>query len=735
MPAISRLIAVAQPGDMLESLRFAFERDGTEIALYGGIDGPDKLAEMLAERDGDETVRGHDVIIANSGSSDEATALLGKLRAVIKNAPVRMPIVYLGNELSVDAGIAAGANAVLSQPLFVRDVVVATGLVARRRRADLARGDLKDFDGLFYIVRALTQFKRSAVLTVVRGLRRGEIRFFEGQATSAQIGALHGLSALHHLMLWRVGTFELRFESVVQRQQIPLATDDLLSDVRRFLAEVQETAQSLLFVGSYETVDKRVADVTIPNEIREVLDLMDGSRTLPDIVEDSPYRMFETLRIANRLFEHKLIRHITEISSDFGFKMRRRVEEMVLSPNSPVPIAVTGDETGRTVKLNRNHVPETDVPDESAQGKRIIDWSDVIPASPSSEDKLAQVVPASVAAGEITVAGEDGQAAEAAPEGSRAARGGAQGDAEGGEGGKPRPEQLETFTNAEERDQLFALGESPASERQGRSASGEDRAADEAERASPAGEPDGTPDGESAEEQSTAKVARLADDRHALRKSRSENQERGEGKVVGEHFSDDEEAFFQAGREIEKREPPKVESFDDLDEGYEPVSFWQRLFGRRSRSGRGRSASASRDSKAADGAPRKPEGSAPKPARERQSSSASGAATKGGEAERGEQGKKSDEARPASAVAAETADTKSGKEAADAKADTSASDSAIGGDARRDELKSAKSGQSADECNDSDEADKPSPNRSHKRRATTKSDGKKRKKRKKRKKH
>ena len=332
MPAISRLIAVAPQGDMLESLRFAFERDGTEIELHHGPDGPDKIAEMLAECDGDATVRGHDVIIVNSPSAEEATEMLRKLRAILKKAPVRMPIVYLGNQLTLAEGMAAGANAVLSQPLFVRDVVVATGLVARRRRADLARGDLKDFQGLFYIVRALTQFKRSAVLTVVRGLRRGEIRFFEDQATSAQIGVLHGLSALHHLMLWQVGTFELRFERVVQRKQIPLATDELLTDVRRFLAEVRETAQSLLFVGSYETVDKQVAQVVIPDEIREVLELMDGSRTLPDIVEDSPYRMFETLRIANRLFEHKLIRHVAEISSDFGFKMRRRVEEMVLSP-------------------------------------------------------------------------------------------------------------------------------------------------------------------------------------------------------------------------------------------------------------------------------------------------------------------------------------------------------------------------------------------------------------------
>lgn len=575
MPAISRLIAVAPPGDVLESLRFAFERDGAKLAIYDGADGPDEIAEMLAERDGDETVRGHDVIIASSGSTAEATTLLGKLRAVIKKSPVRMPIVYLGNELSVDEGIAAGANAVLSQPLFVRDVVVATGLVARRRRADLARGDLKDFDGLFYIFRALTQFERSAVLTVVRGLRRGEVRFFKGQATSAQIGPLHGLSALHHLMLWKVGTFELRFESVVQRQQIPLPTDELWTDVRRFLAEVHETARSLSFSGSYETVEKRVAEVAIPNEIRQVLELMDGSRTLPDIVEDSPFRMFETLRIATRLLELKLIRHVSDISSNFGFKMRRQVEEMVLSPQSPVPVAVTGEETGRTVKLNRNHVPEEVVPDGAPQSGRELDWSDVMPATPGTDDKVAQVVPAAVAAGEITVAGEESDRSRADTS-TPARSSGAEPSAESGSDAKPQPEKLETFTSAEERDRLFALGESPAGER----TSHDNR------------RPEADPEPQTATTQETG----ARESQKPVEES-SDMAANAPGETGGsDHFSDDEEAFFQAGRDIENSEPPPVENFDDLDEGYQPVSFWQRLFGRRPRPRGGRATTTERKS-------------------------------------------------------------------------------------------------------------------------------------------
>jgi hypothetical protein len=43
-------------------------------------------------------------------------------------------------------------------------------------------------------------------------------------------------------------------------------------------------------------------------------------------------------------------------------------------------------------------------------------------------------------------------------------------------------------------------------------------------------------------------------------------------------FSADEEAFFKRA-ESGTSQVPKFESFEDLDEGYEPTSFWSRVFG------------------------------------------------------------------------------------------------------------------------------------------------------------
>ncbi|MBA3541193.1 MAG: hypothetical protein H0T79_16400 [Deltaproteobacteria bacterium] len=48
-------------------------------------------------------------------------------------------------------------------------------------------------------------------------------------------------------------------------------------------------------------------------------------------------------------------------------------------------------------------------------------------------------------------------------------------------------------------------------------------------------------------------------------------------------FSDAEEAFFASAGDDKAVRPAMLaaESFDDLDEGYQPVGFWDRVFGRK----------------------------------------------------------------------------------------------------------------------------------------------------------
>ncbi|HEU5057074.1 MAG TPA: DUF4388 domain-containing protein, partial [Kofleriaceae bacterium] len=280
-------------------------------------------------------------------------------------------------------------------------------------------------------------------LTLVRGLRRGELRFFEGEVTSAQAGLLHGLAAFHQLLLWTEGRFELRPEDVVRRRQIPLEPPELFADAERFLAEMIAVAGQLSPAAIYERDDKQIARMsgTVPDAVDAVLRLFDGQRTVADVVEDSSFRVFETLRLGNRLCELGLIvlkqapraRHPSHAALAIDeWLVGQRAQPPAPEPVKPAPRHVVirksdsigpppgqpasppghaaREEGGRRKKRRRggsaSKPPAVTRPAATAAGVEplVIDWVGVLPQPPGSGDAgVSQVVPSSSAAGEISV--------------------------------------------------------------------------------------------------------------------------------------------------------------------------------------------------------------------------------------------------------------------------------------------------------------------------------------------
>src|SRR5690606_25014492 len=239
-------------------------------------------------------------------------AVLGKVRGALRWAERDLPVLYVGNGITREAAIESGASELLGRQAFVHDAVTVARLLARRKPENpgVLAGELGHHFGSYYLVRALSAVRRRGVLTLSRGLRRGEVRFYDGEVTSAQAGMLHGLAAFHQLLLWTEARFELRPEDVVRRRQIPLSPEELFADSERFLADMSAAAGQLSPSAIYELDPDQVARVsgTIPEQVEAVMRLFDGSRTVADVVEDSSYRVFETLRMGNRLCELGLIR-------------------------------------------------------------------------------------------------------------------------------------------------------------------------------------------------------------------------------------------------------------------------------------------------------------------------------------------------------------------------------------------------------------------------------------------
>jgi hypothetical protein len=244
-----------------------------------------------------------------------------------------LPLLVMGPASLRSSVLDCGAIAFLPTPVFVRDVITASRILVSlgtqhadaHNREPKIDGTLADF-GFFSIIRVMSGLLRSGVLQVERANRRGEILFSEGEMTAAQVGSLQGPPAIHHLLLWEDAKIELRLHAVARRSQFSGRFDQIMDEAERFVRDYAHAIQGIGPSSSvYQKSDARLASTagSVPSEVTPVLRLFDGRRTLTDIIDESPFRVFDTIRILTRLV-------------DVGVLTRRRPVGATPAPTPPL---------------------------------------------------------------------------------------------------------------------------------------------------------------------------------------------------------------------------------------------------------------------------------------------------------------------------------------------------------------------------------------------------------------
>jgi hypothetical protein len=425
-------------------------RAGRQVQLGFGREGIAAEAPELPRDPAELTLLADGVgLVIVGGAELRALELLRYARQRLDDAGVDAPILFVGRGVRRTDAEAAGADEVLLPPTYLRDVVTIGRLLygqPARRRHHLV-GTLAETTGVLTLVRALAALGRSAVLTLIRGLRRGEVRFYHGEVTSAQVGFINGQAALHQLLLWTDARFDFHHEDIVRRHQIPLDRDELFADAERFLTGVRESSGRLSPSMVLEPDQARLAPLgkQIPAEVYGLLRMFDGHRVLADVLEDSPYRLFETLRVAQLAVEAGLLRLTATPRPKPKWRTVLPIEEWLVSSelreepgepsepgagaSTPIPRAVADAPSGRAKsgpnrakgsrKKKKKRRASTPAPGAAAgtsaqPAKQEIDWGALVPRTLAAEaGPVAGVVPAAHASGEITLPGpvhREGQA-------------------------------------------------------------------------------------------------------------------------------------------------------------------------------------------------------------------------------------------------------------------------------------------------------------------------------------
>ncbi len=301
----------------LDTLTSGFEKEGYSVT--GTVD-PIKAGNLIQGAN-------PALLVVRLGDSPQAGIDL--LRASTSNPRTRnVPCVAIGREDHRSAALAAGAFALLAEPLFVRDVIAACRLVAAASLpgsrpspdTDLSM-TLGDVVGIYFLIRALAVTGRSAVVKVRHDQIQGELRFINGTLTSADVGPVQGLPALHHMLLWEDAVLNFKFKNVVRRgSQLSLKSSEVLEECDRFLRDFAHEAKGLGLARTRYAAESGGVQpsAALPSEVVPILRLFDGQRDLSRVLGESPFRIFDTLKIIKRFVRDGAIRLKTAIPESTG---------------------------------------------------------------------------------------------------------------------------------------------------------------------------------------------------------------------------------------------------------------------------------------------------------------------------------------------------------------------------------------------------------------------------------
>lgn len=244
----------------------------------------------------------------------------------IKDIPALagVPVVFLTSQKSVEdkiRGLELGVEDYLTKPIFVRELIARVHLLLTRRthqrmstvlpgsRRTTLSGDLADM-GVVDLLQTLEMGRKSGVVKLHDKQIEAKIYFRDGKVVDAEHGKLKGEEAIYRCLIWTGGTFEVEFEPIDRPELILTSTQGLLMEGMRRLDEWGRLCEQLPPLETIFRVDGQLLAERlneIPDELNGVLRLFDGTRTLMDVVDESPFEDLSTLSTITKLYFEGLL--------------------------------------------------------------------------------------------------------------------------------------------------------------------------------------------------------------------------------------------------------------------------------------------------------------------------------------------------------------------------------------------------------------------------------------------
>jgi DNA-binding response OmpR family regulator len=246
-----------------------------------------------------------------------------------------IPVVFLASDKSIEdkvRGLELGVEDYLTKPIFVRELLTRVSLLLAKRsqeRLTSARsggrtrfaGSIEDM-AVVDLLQTIEVSRKSGTARLDNGPHSATLWFRDGHVVDAQLGKLEGEEAVYRTLIWNGGTFEVEFgpaSSVARDQTIATSMQALLMEGMRRVDEwgrllEQLPALSTVFEVERAVLLERLGE--IPDELNGILRLVDGHRTIMELVDASPFEDLSTLSTISKLYFEGLLVPAGSAASD-----------------------------------------------------------------------------------------------------------------------------------------------------------------------------------------------------------------------------------------------------------------------------------------------------------------------------------------------------------------------------------------------------------------------------------
>ncbi len=238
----------------------------------------------------------------------------------------QIPILMLASDKAIEAkvkGLELGIEDYLTKPIFVRELLTRVNLLlqknSQKQFTDRSAGGRTRFAGsiedmaVVDLLQTIEVSRKSGVAKVTNEARVCSFWFRDGQIVDAHLDKLEGEEAIYRALIWNEGDFDVEFgpvSSVIREQSIAVSTQALLMEGMRRVDEWGRLLEQLPPLHTVLEVDRAVLLDRlgeIPDELNGILRLVDGHRSVLELVDASPFEDLSTLSTVSKLYFEGLL--------------------------------------------------------------------------------------------------------------------------------------------------------------------------------------------------------------------------------------------------------------------------------------------------------------------------------------------------------------------------------------------------------------------------------------------